>query len=42
MMDMAGRIMQGEKEGNVVVDIVRDGAPMQLVLPRGPLGVSGN
>ena len=42
MMDMAGRIMQGEKEGNVVVDILRDGAPMQLVLPRGPLGVSGN
>ena len=42
MMDMAGRIMQGEKEGNVVVDIVRDGVPMQLVLPRGPLGVSGN
>jgi hypothetical protein len=42
MMDMAGRIMQGDKEGNVVVDIVRDGAPMQLVLPRGPLGVSGN
>ena len=42
MMDMAGRIMQGEKEGNVVVDILRDGIPMQLVLPRGPLGVSGN
>ncbi len=42
MMDMAGRIMQGEKEGNVVVDILRDGVPMQLVLPRGPLGVSGN
>ena len=42
MMDMAGRIMQGEKEGHVVVDILRNGVPMQLVLPRGPLGVSGN
>lgn len=26
-------------DGNVVVDIMRDGAPMQLVLPRGPIGV---
>ncbi len=42
MMDMAGRIMQGQTEGNVIVDIVRDGAPMQLVLPRGPLGVMRN
>jgi len=42
MMDVAGRIMETEAEGNVVVDIVRDGVPMQLVLPRGPLGVMGN
>jgi C-terminal processing protease CtpA/Prc len=42
MMDVAGRIMQTEAEGDVVVDIVRDGVPMQLVLPRGPLGVMGN
>ena len=42
MMDVASRIMQGQTEGNVIVDIVRDGAPMQLVLPRGPLGVGGN
>ena len=42
MMDVAGRIMRGEAEGNVIVDIERDGAPMQLVIPRGPLGVSGN
>jgi hypothetical protein len=26
-------------EGDVVVDIVRDGATMQIVLPRGPIGV---
>jgi C-terminal processing protease CtpA/Prc len=42
MMDMAGRIMQNEAEGNVVIDIERNGMPMQLVIPRGPLGVSGN
>ena len=42
MMEVAGKIMRGEAEGNVIVDIERDGIPMQLVLPRGPLGVSGN
>jgi len=26
-------------EGNVVVDVMRDGAPMQIVVPRGPIGV---
>lgn len=26
-------------DGNVVVDVMRDGAPMQIVLPRGPIGV---
>lgn len=42
MMDVAGQIMRGEAEGNVVVDIVRDGTALQLVIPRGPLGVMGN
>ncbi len=42
MMDMAGRIMQNEQQGNVVVDIERGGVPMQLVIPRGPLGLFGN
>jgi len=42
MMDMAGRIMQNPAEGSVIVDIERDGVPMQLVIPRGPLGVTGN
>jgi C-terminal processing protease CtpA/Prc len=42
MMDVAGHIMQNEAEGNVVVDIERDGVAMQLVVPRGPLGVMGN
>ncbi|MDH3373769.1 MAG: PDZ domain-containing protein [Gammaproteobacteria bacterium] len=32
--------MQGEPGQSVVVDIVRDGMTMQVVLPRGPIGVS--
>ena len=32
--------MTGDPGTSVVVDIVRDGAPMQVVLPRGPLGIS--
>lgn len=41
MMDLAGLIMQGESSGNVIVDIERGDVPMQLVIPRGPLGVMG-
>jgi C-terminal processing protease CtpA/Prc len=26
-------------DGNVVVDVMRDGSPMQVVVPRGPIGV---
>jgi predicted metalloprotease with PDZ domain len=36
--ELMQRTMAGG-EGNVVVDVVRDGAPMQVVLPRGPIGV---
>ncbi len=32
--------MQGEPGQSVVVDIVRNDMPMQVVLPRGPIGVS--
>ena len=32
--------MQGDPGESVVVDIMRDGAPMQIVLPRGPIGIS--
>ncbi len=42
MMDMTSHIMRSEAEGNVVVDIERNGMAMQLVIPRGPLGVTGN
>ena len=31
--------LQGEPGESVVMDIVRDGAPMQIVLPRGPIGI---
>lgn len=39
-MELTQQTMQGEPGGSVVVDIVRDGAPMQIVLPRGPIGVT--
>jgi S1-C subfamily serine protease len=32
--------MGSEPGGTVVVDIVRDGVPMQVVLPSGPIGVT--
>lgn len=31
--------MEGESGQNVIIDIERDGVPMQLVVPRGPLGI---
>jgi hypothetical protein len=31
--------MQGTPGDSVVVDILRDGAPMQVVMPRGPIGI---
>ncbi len=36
--ELIQRTMAGG-EGNVVVDVMRDGAPMQIVVPRGPIGV---
>jgi len=38
--DLTQQAMQGDAGQNVVVNITRDGIPMQLVLPRGPLGIS--
>lgn len=32
--------MEGESGQNVIIDIERDGVPMQLVVPRGPLGIT--
>ena len=39
-MELTQQTMQGEPGESVAVDIVRDGAPMQIVLPRGPIGVA--
>ena len=37
--ELVQQTMGGGGEGTVVVDLLRDGAPMQIVLPRGPIGV---
>lgn len=37
--DLTRQTMEGNAGENVVVNIVRAGAPMQVVLPRGPLGI---
>lgn len=41
MSDLTRQTMEGTPGQQVVVDIVRDGQPMQVVIPRGPLGISG-
>jgi S1-C subfamily serine protease len=38
--DLTRQAMQGDEGENVVVNITRDGIPMQLVIPRGPLGIN--
>ena len=38
--DLTRQAMQGNAGENVVVNITRDGVPMQLVIPRGPLGIN--
>jgi C-terminal processing protease CtpA/Prc len=38
--DLNRQAMLGEPGETVVVDFTRDGIPMQVVMPRGPLGVS--
>lgn len=40
--DLSNELLKGEAGEAVVVDILRDGAPMQIVLPRGPLGIESN
>lgn len=37
--DLNNQQLQGNAGESVVVDLVRDGAPMQIVLPRGPIGI---
>lgn len=41
MTDINNATMAGEAGQNVVIDIVRDGLPMQVAMPRGPIGITG-
>jgi C-terminal processing protease CtpA/Prc len=41
MTDLTRETMNGIAGQNVVVDIMRNGNPMQIVMPRGPVGISG-
>lgn len=41
MTDLTQQTMNGTAGENVAVDIVRDGIQMQVVMPRGPFGISG-
>ena len=41
MSDLTRQTLDGTPGENVVLNIERDGVPMQVVIPRGPLGVSG-
>ena len=42
MTDINMASLDGTAGQNVVVDITREGIPMQVVLPRGPLGITGS
>ena len=39
--DLTRATMQGQPGEQVPVDVLRDGVTMQMVLPRGPIGISG-
>jgi C-terminal processing protease CtpA/Prc len=41
MTDLMRETMDGTAGQNVVVDIMREGTPMQIVMPRGPVGITG-
>jgi hypothetical protein len=41
MSDLVRQTMEGQPGEQVVVDVVRDGVAMQVVVPRGPIGISG-
>lgn len=38
-VELTRQTMQGEAGDSVIVNVVRDGVPMQIVMPRGPLGI---
>ena len=41
MTDITNATMAGEPGQNVVIDVVREGINIQIVMPRGPLGITG-
>jgi len=41
MTDLTQQTMDGAAGQNIVVDVMRDGNPIQIVMPRGPVGISG-
>jgi hypothetical protein len=41
MSDLTRQTLEGEPGEQVIVDIQRDGVSMQVVMPRGPIGISG-
>jgi hypothetical protein len=41
MTDLTRQTMEGEAGESVVIDVMRDGTLMQVVLPRGPVGITG-
>ena len=41
MSDLSQQAIDGVPGQNVAVDIVRNGVAMQVVMPRGPVGISG-
>jgi TolA-binding protein len=42
MWELKNQAFDGDQGEDVIVDIERDGQRMQLVMPRGPLGITGN
>ena len=41
MTDLTRQTMEGEAGERIVVDVMREGTLMQVVLPRGPVGITG-
>jgi hypothetical protein len=41
MTDLTRQTMEGEAGESVIIEVTRDGTLMQVVLPRGPVGITG-
>ena len=41
MTDLTRQTMAGEPGENIIVDVMRDGNLVQIVMPRGPVGITG-